>query len=287
MTLLDTLITLKEKIGVFTALVIAILVILLFNFFVQSVKIRLLKHAKSKAQKSNIKIFSRILNVTFIVIVFFFTFFSYFGSWAGLGVVMGLITAGLGFALQKPITGVAAWIMVIVKRPFQVGDRICIGEVRGEVYDLTLTHIYLDEIGGTLDSSLHSGRNIMVPNHMLFEQNIINYTLTNDYVLEEVNFDVTYESDLDRAFEIAKEVADKHAGQFATKEKWQPAYRVKMEASSMKVRILFYAPISDIYRVSSDMTRDIYNIVKKDKNVEIAYPHMELVMKDKKLFKKK
>ncbi|MBU0959568.1 MAG: hypothetical protein KKB31_06485 [Nanoarchaeota archaeon] len=59
-----------------------------------------------------------------------------------------------------------------------------------------------------------------------------------------------------------------------------------MESSSVKVKILFYAPVTDIYRVSSDVTKEVYDLVKKDKNVEIAYPHMELVMKDKKLFKK-
>ena len=39
-------------------------------------------------------------------------------------------------------------------------------------------------------------------------------------------------------------------------------------------------------KISSDVTKEVYDLVKKDKNVEIAYPHMELVMKDKNLFKK-
>ncbi len=38
--------------------------------------------------------------------------------------------------------------MVIIKRPFEIGDRIIIGDVRGDVIDLTLTHIYISEIGG-------------------------------------------------------------------------------------------------------------------------------------------
>lgn len=283
----DAILNLIEKnFGLFRSLLIALVLIIIFNFIITRAKVKLLKKANSKIQKSNIKIFSRILTVVFVIITLFVAFFSYIGSWTGLGVVAGLITAGLGFALQRPITGVAAWIMMIVKRPFRVGDRICIGDVRGEVYDITLTHVYLDEMGGTLDSSLHSGRNIMIPNYLLFEQNIINYTLTNDYVLEEVNFDVTYESDLDRALEIAKEAVAKHIEKFATKEKWKPTYRFKMESSSVKVRILFYAPILDVYRVSSDVTKEIYDLVKKDKKVEIAYPHMELVMKDKNLFKK-
>jgi small-conductance mechanosensitive channel len=272
----------EENFRIFRSLVIAILLVVVFNFIVKRIKTKLLKKSRSKVQTSNIKIFARILIVSFFVLVFFFTFFSYFGSWTGLGIFAGLITAGLGFALQRPITGVAAWIMLIVKRPFQVGDRICIGDVRGEVYDVTLTHVYLDEMGKIPESAEHSGRNIMIPNYMLFEENIINYTLTNDYVLEEINFDVTYESDLDRALEIAKEATIKFIEPFAIKEKWKPIYRFKMEPSGMKVRILFYAPVHEIYRISSDVTREIYDLVKKEKKVEIAYPHTEIIMKDKK-----
>lgn len=287
MEVLSILTLIENNLEVFRSFMIAILLIIIFNFVVKKTKTKLLKKATSKVQKSNIKIFARILTTIFVVITLFITFLSYFGSWDELGVIAGIVTAGLGFALQRPITGIAAWVMVIIKRPFQVGDRINIGDVRGEVYDITLTHIYLDEMGITHDSSMPSGKNIMVPNYLLFEQNIINYTLTNDYILEEINFDITYESDLDQALEIAKEATKKHIEKYSTKEKWKPVYRIKMEASSMKVRILFYAPISEIYRISSDVTKEIYTLVKKSKKVEIAYPHMELVMKDKTLFNKK
>ena len=153
----------KDNFRIFTSLLIAILLIVIFNFIVKIIKRRLLRKATSKSQKSNIKIFARILSVIFIVVALLVTFFSYFSSWTGLGIFAGLATAGLGFALQRPITGIAAWIMIIVKRPFRIGDRICIGDVKGEIYDITLTHVYLDEMGGMFDSSMYSGRNIMIP----------------------------------------------------------------------------------------------------------------------------
>jgi len=276
----------KESSPIIITIFIVAILIMIVNLSLKVIKILLLKRARSKRQVSNIKIFTRILNVILTTIIVLFGFFSYIGSWTSLGLVAGLLTASLGFALQRPITGVAAWIMVVLKRPFIVGDWICLGDVRGEVYDITLTHIYLNEIGGKLDNSLHSGRNVMIPNHMLFEQNIINYTLTNDYVLEEVSFDVTYESDLDKAIKIAQEIASKYLKEHLLLGKREITIRVKMEASSMKVRILFYAPVKDVYRISSDITKEIYDKIKKDKNVEIAYPHTEIVFKDKRLFRK-
>jgi len=245
----------------------------------------MLKRAKKKKQISNIKIFSRILQIIFTFLILLGAFFSYIGSWTGLGVVAGLLTAALGFALQRPITGVAAWIMVILKRPFEVGDRIAIGDVKGEVYDITLTHVYIDEIGGEIKSDQHSGRNIMIPNHLLFEHNIINYTLTNDYVLGEVVVDITYESDLNKAIEMAKKSVLEFANEHSNEGNRKPTIRVKMSPSAMTLMIRFFAPIKIIQQITSDITKDIYYKIREEKDVEIAYPHSEIIFKNKKLFK--
>ncbi|MBT6734776.1 mechanosensitive ion channel, partial [Candidatus Woesearchaeota archaeon] len=184
MNTFSNLITANAKLLILIVLVITIFIV--FNVIIKFLKKKLLKKAKKKKQISNIKIFTRILQIVFSSLVLLIVFFSYTGSWTGLGVVAGLLTAALGFALQRPITGIAAWIMVVLKRPFEIGDRIVIGDVKGVVYDISLTHVFVDEIGGEIESDQRSGRNIMIPNHLLFEHNIINYTLTNDYIMGEV-----------------------------------------------------------------------------------------------------
>lgn len=269
-------------------LIVGILIsISLFNFLLKILRRYLLKKARSKKQKSNIKIFSRILNIIFIFVVVVFAFFSYIGSWTGFGLFAGLLTAGLGFALQRPITGVVAWVMVVWKRPFSIGDRIMIGDIRGEVYDITLTHVYIDEIGGEIETDEFSGRNIMIPNYLLFELNIINYTLIDDFVLGEVVTDITYESDLDKAISIIKDSTIKFVSEYSEKIKKEPVIRTKMGASSMTVKSRFFVPIHVRQRISSDITKEIYDNIKKEKNVEIAYPHTEIIFKDKNVFKRK
>jgi len=273
----------------FSLIITIIVVILLISFFNISLKVikkRLLKKSRNKKQVSNIKIFTRILNIVLIILVLFMAFFSYIGSWTGLGIVVGLLTAALGFALQRPITGIAAWIMVVVKRPFHIGDRIIIGDVKGDVYDISLTHIYLDEIGGHIESDQPSGRNIMVPNYLLFEQNVINYNLIDDFILGEVVVNVTYESDLDKALEIIKKATNKFTGNYEREIKKDIKLILKMNSSSMEIRTLFFSPMKLVYEISSNITKEIYDKIKKEKNVKIAYPHTELVFKDKKLFKK-
>jgi len=276
----------KENTLIFRTIVVVVIFIILFNLILGFIRKKLLKRAKKKKQISNIKIFSKLLQIIFTFLVLLIAFFSYIGSWTGLGVVAGLLTAGLGFALQKPITGIAAWIMVILKRPFDVGDRISIGDVKGEVYDITLTHIYIDEIGGEIKSDQRSGRNIMIPNHLLFEHNIVNYTLTNDYVLGEVVVDVTYESNLNKAIEIAEKSILRFAKEFSNENDRKYSIRVKMAESSMILMIRFFAPIKIMQETSSNITKEIYDEIKKEKDVEIAYPHSEIVFKDKNLFSK-
>ena len=272
----------------FIWVVLTIIILLtLFNFILRSLKRTLLTKAKSKKQISNIKIFTRMMNITFSVVIILFAIFSYTGSWTGFGVVAGLLTAALGFALQKPITGIAAWIMVIVKRPFNIGDRIKIGEIKGEVYDISLTHIYIDEVGGLINSEELSGRNIMVPNYLLFEQSIINYTMINDYILGEVIIDVTYESNLDKAIEIALEAANKYTKDFhKIKHKpfpkvEKPYTRLSFEPSGINVNVRYSVPVKSQSVVSSDITKEVYTKIKKTKDVHLAYPHTEVILRKK------
>ncbi len=277
----------KSNLPLVLSIVFVLLVIGIFNFILGFIKRYLLKKARTKSQISNIKVFTRIIYIIFVILVVMIAFFSYIGSWAGLGIFAGLFTAGLGFALQKPITGIAAWIMVVLKRPFRIGDRIMIGNVGGEVYDITLTHIYIDEVGGQVNSDQMSGKNIMIPNHLLFEHNIINYTLTNDYILGEVVVDITYESNLDKAIKIIKESSLKFIKEHLKETNKEPSVRVNMEASSMRVKVRFFAPVRSMQEVTSNITKEVYDRIKKEKDVEIAYPHTEIVFKGRGRFRKK
>ncbi len=260
-------------------LLIAFVLIAIFNFILIFMKTRLLKKAKSKNQISTIKIFSRMINILFTWMVILFAFLSYFKSWTGIGVVAGLFTAAIGFALQKPITGVAAWIMVVVKRPFQVGDRITIGNIKGDVYDISLTHVYIDEVGGNIDTEQHSGRNVLVPNYKLFDENLINHTLLHDFVLDEIVYTVRYDSDLDRAMNIGISVAKEIAGEYSNKVDKEITARVSIADNGLKIKILFFAPVQKLSEVRSDITKKVYKLLMSEKKVDLAYNRLDISMK--------
>ncbi len=261
--------------------VIAIVIFFVFNFILSHARRALLKRAKTKKQISNVEIFSKMLRYMFLLILILFIIFSYAGSWTGLGLTVGLFSAALGWALQKPISGIAAWIMIVTRRPFEIGDRIIVGNVKGDVSNVTLTHIYLKESGGRVSSEEISGRIIMIPNSVIFERNIINYTLDSDYVLDEVVVEITFESSLDRAMEIALEAAESVTKKFAKETKKKPYVRTYFKRDGINLHVRYFAPTKQLQEISSKLTQEIYKRIMKTKGVEIAYPHTEVLLRKK------
>ena len=264
-----------------TVIMVAVLFII-FNISIAHIRKNLMKKARTKKQKSNVEMFSRVMRYFFLLLLLIFAVFSYVGSWEGLGIGIGLLSASLGFALQRPITGIAAWVMLIVSKPFIIGDRVIIGTTRGDVVNITLTHIYLMEIGGIVTGEETSGRVIMIPNSVLFEQNIINYTLQDDYVLDQVVVAITYESNLDRAMKIALDSTRKHMKEFIKATGKKPYMRTFFQSSGIDVHVRYTSPATRLQEFSSAITKEIYDRIMKADDVEIAYPHTEVVLRKKK-----
>ncbi len=277
----DVIGEMRAFIPLIRSVIIVVTVFIIFSLIISLVKKALLRKATRKRQISNIEIFSKVLRYVLLILLIIFALSSYAGSWAGLSIGIGLFSAALGWALQKPITGIAAWIMVVTKRPFDIGDRIIIGNVRGDVVNITLSHIYLQEIGGLVAGEENSGRVIMVPNSTLFEQNIINYTQKDDYILDQVTIQVTYESNLDKAIEIGIESAKKYTADVIKETKKKPYVRTYSRPSGVDVHVRYYSHAKRVQEISSKITKEMLERIKKTKNVEVAYPHTEVLVRRK------
>ncbi len=274
-----------DGLKVFTPLIRTIVIVVIFytifTYILSFARKNLLKVAKTKKQISNVEIFSKIFHYMVFLLLIIFAIFSYVGSWSGLGLAVGLFSASLGFALQKPITGIAAWIMVITKRPFEIGDRVIIGNVKGDVVTITLTHIHIREIGGLAGGEERSGRLILVPNSTLFEQNIINYTSKTEHVMDQVIAAVTYESNVDKAIKIVIQAAKKHTDQFFNETNENPYVRTYFQPNGINVHVRYFVPAKKVQYFSSLITKEIYDRFKKQKDIEFAYPHTEIIYKKK------
>ena len=128
---------------------------------------------------------------------------------------LGLLSAGLAFALQQVITSLAAYFVILRGDMFNVGDRITLGLVRGDVVRLGFIKTTVMEIGvpasmqdsgSTEVSWIHSrqytGRLVTVTNGTIFTDPVFNYSLDFPYVWDEITVPITYDADAARAEEI-------------------------------------------------------------------------------------
>ncbi len=138
-----------------------------------------------------------------------------------LATAAGLVVAGLSFALQKVITALVGYFVILRGKTFSVGDRIAMGGVRGDVIGLDFLKTTIMEIGQPpsytnadastwVRSRQYTGRVVTVTNDKVFSEPVYNYTRNFPYLWEEMILPITYTADRVRAEEIILEVARKH-----------------------------------------------------------------------------
>ena len=138
-----------------------------------------------------------------------------------LATVMGLVTAGVAFALQKVITSVAGYFVILRGGVFSVGDRILMSGVRGDVIALNFTRTTIMEMGQPpgerpddpnvwIRSRQYTGRIVTVTNDKIFDAAVFNYSRDFPYIWEELTIPITYRDDRRRAEAVMLEVVARH-----------------------------------------------------------------------------
>lgn len=118
---------------------------------------------------------------------------------------LGLVSAGVAIALTDVLKNLAGWAYILLRRPFRVGDRIEIGETKGDVVDVRLFRFSLLEIGNWVDAEQSTGRLVHVPNGLLFSERLANYTEGFEYIWHEIPVLITFESDWHKARAVLEE----------------------------------------------------------------------------------
>ena len=139
-----------------------------------------------------------------------------------LTTAVGLVTAGLAFALQKVVTSLAGYFVILRGATFSVGDRITMGGVRGDVVALGFFKTTIMEMGQPpavqgadpavwVQSRQFTGRIVTVANSKIFDEPVYNYTREFSFIWEEVRLPISYRDDRVRAEQILLAAARKHA----------------------------------------------------------------------------
>ncbi len=160
-------------------------------------------HIRYKWQKS----------ITYTVFLFAFIIIGqiWFKGIQSLATYLGLLSAGIAIALKDPLTNITGWLYILWRNPFEVGERIQLGEQAGDVVDVSIFNFTLMEIGNWVNADQSTGRLIHVPNGKIFTHTFANYGRGFKYIWNEIPVLITFESDWKKSKIILEEIAKEHA----------------------------------------------------------------------------
>lgn len=220
-----------------TVQIVETLVIILVLWGIRIFAVRLLQR-NVENKKTVYKWRKNITYITFFIgaLILGQVWFSALGQ---LGTFLGLLSAGIAIALKDPVTDIAAWLFLIWRKPFDIGDRIQVGNVKGDVIDIRVFKFTILEIGNWVDADQSTGRVIHIPNHKVFTDDLANYTSDFEFIWNEMGVLVTFESDWKKAKKILQEVVEENMQEFVEQAKEE----VKKAEKSYLIQYRYLTPI--------------------------------------------
>jgi len=141
---------------------------------------------------------------------------------ARLTTIGGLVGAGIAFALQKLIIALAGYFVILRGKTFNIGDRIVVGDVRGDVIALDFIQTTVLEMGQPpsvndqtdpatwVMGRQFTGRIVTVSNGIIFDEPVFNYTRDFSFLFDEIAIWIRYGDRHELAEEILLDVARRH-----------------------------------------------------------------------------
>jgi len=158
--------------------------------------------------------------------------------------VLGAAGLAIGLALQGTLSNIAAGIMLLWLRPFQIGDTIEAGGVAGTVEELNLFHTQIRTWDGIFK---------FVPNAELWNTTVTNYT-RNPTRLVLLEFGIGYDDDLAEGRRLLSEVAREH--EHVLDEPEPVTVPLRLDDSAVVLQLRAWAPVSTFWDTRWDLTQE-------------------------------
>jgi len=271
--------TIQTAIVIFSGYFLVFILINIVNYRVKDLK------AKHLIRKNIIYFFN--------VLILFFVIFVWLQNISSLAVFVSVIGAGMALALQEAILCIAGWFLIIFRRPFETGDRIELGGVKGDVIDIRLFQTSLLEIGNWVEADQSTGRIVNIPNSAVFKKEHYNYNQGFEFIWSEIKVLVTFESDWKRAEEImlrhgvesasGKEDIIKKKINYMTRRymikygKLTPIVYVEIKDSGVQLTLRYLTEARKVRGTQDELSRAILSEFEKEPKVNFAYNTYRIV----------
>jgi small-conductance mechanosensitive channel len=212
-----------------------------------------------------------------------------------MAIAVPILAAGLAVALQKYTASFFGYFVINFSRIYVPGDRIRIGNIKGDVRWVGLIHTTLEEVGEDekLGGEL-TGRILHVPNLVILDQPVLNYSkdysvhqkaITSDYMFDEVRIPLTSDSNMNKACQLlegilkaeeavylntAREMFQNGYPKFLNEAMSGPRILVHVEPYRIWINGKFVAPIRDRNQLRSRILMQFIECTKANPDVKLA-----------------
>jgi small-conductance mechanosensitive channel len=212
-----------------------------------------------------------------------------------VAVYVPILAIGLALALQKYTASFFAFFVITFSKIYDLGDRIRIGNIKGDIRHIGLMHTTLEEVGEDekLGGEL-TGRLLYVPNLVILDQPVLNYSkdysagleaVASDYMFDEVRIPITTDSNVEKASQLLEnilksqdEIYVKQAGQcfqdgyprFLDEAMSDPRVLIFVEPQHIWIKGKFVAPVESRNDLRSSILLEFIKEATANSDIKLA-----------------
>jgi small-conductance mechanosensitive channel len=243
------------------------------------------RYIQEPRRRNQFLLLRRIVVTVVIALILIFSLSTEIGSWLTFA---GFLTAGIAIALQNVILSVAAYFLLIGRFGIRVGDRIQIGEVTGDVFDIGLVRMLLVELDTSGSEARATGRIVVFSNSVVFQPSSnffkqfpgsnfawrrISLTLAADvdYALAEQCISAavagvykTYKPELEEQHRILESLLTIHIASA------EPQTRLRLKEAGLEIIILYPVVLSQAAQIDDRMTHALLDTIEGEPRLRLV-----------------
>lgn len=173
---------------------------------------------------------------------------------------LGVTSIVVGLALQEPLGNLFSGLVLLMERPFEVGETIEVGTVSGEVKEVNWRSAHIEGFGGAIQ---------IIPNSMLNKETILNYSRPRRNRLELIDVAFSYQDPPYKVHEALLELLLQTEGVL---KKPKPIVATMAYGEfSVKYRLVYHTAEDDRWRVKNQLVTRIWYVAKRQ-GFTLPYP---------------
>jgi len=265
--------------------------ILLFSYLSMFAFIKIINRRVKEIKARHTIRKNAVYIVSFVLMIVIF--FIWVQNVSSITIFLGFAGAGLALALQKVVLSIAGWFLILIRHPFETGDRIEINGIKGDIIDIRLFQTSILEIGNWVDADQSTGRIVNIPNSFVFEYANFNYSRGFEFIWHEIPILLTFESDwkkgkeimMTHAIKLAEGLEDKVSRKIDAMRnrymiyygKLTPIVYVNIKDSGVELTLRYLIEAKSRRSTQDMLCQAILEDFDKEPDVNFAYPTYRIV----------